>query len=151
MPRRVLTAGTFDLIHAGHLRLLLEAKELAGPNGELIVVVARDQNVMRFKGRPPILPEGDRLLILRNLKPVDRAVLGDLSDPLTSIVRAGPDLIVLGYDQWADEAWLRKELDKRGLRIETMRMGKFDVAIPSSKDLVDRVVEIYCRKQDLEE
>ena len=50
MGRKVVVAGTFDIIHEGHIKMLWEAKKLAGDDGKLIVIVARDENVKRFKG-----------------------------------------------------------------------------------------------------
>ena len=43
----VMVAGTFDLIHPGHLYLIQEARKL----GKVVVVVGRDKNVERVKGR----------------------------------------------------------------------------------------------------
>ncbi|RLF13769.1 MAG: DUF357 domain-containing protein, partial [Thermoprotei archaeon] len=63
MARKVLVAGVFDLIHPGHLFFLQCAKEL----GEVYVVVARDSTVERIKGRRPVVPEDQRLEVVRQL------------------------------------------------------------------------------------
>ncbi len=141
MGLRVLVAGTFDIIHEGHIKMLWEAKKLAGKNGELIVVVARDDNVKRFKGRDPILRESSRVYIVKNLKPVDRVFLGE-KDPLESILKIRPDMIVLGYDQWADENWLREELRKRGLDVRILRLPRFGDSSTSS--IIERVLKQFC-------
>lgn len=141
MGLRVLVAGTFDIIHEGHIRMLWEAKKLAGKNGELVVVVARDDNVRRFKGRDPILRESSRVYIVKNLKPVDRAFLGE-KDPLESILKIRPDIIVLGYDQWADEDWLREELKRRGLNVKILRLPRFGDSSTSS--IIERVLKQFC-------
>ncbi len=141
MGLRVLVAGTFDIIHEGHIRMLWEAKKLAGKNGELVVVVARDDNVKRFKGRDPILRESSRIYIVKNLKPVDRAFLGE-KDPLESILKIRPDIIVLGYDQWADEDWLREELKRRGLNVKILRLPRFGDSSTSS--IIERVLKQFC-------
>jgi FAD synthetase len=143
LGKKVLTAGTFDIIHAGHVRLLLEAKKLAGPDGELVVVIARDENVRKYKGHPPIFSESERLFMMQNLKPVDRAILGDIKDPLSIIEKEKPDIIVLGYDQWASEEWLVKELQKRGLRTRVVRMRKFEVEIPSTSTVIERIMKLF--------
>ncbi|MCS7102932.1 MAG: FAD synthase, partial [Candidatus Korarchaeum sp.] len=124
MGRRVMVAGTFDILHEGHIKMLWEAKRLAGEDGELIVVVARNENVKRFKKRDPVLDESSRAYIVKNLKPVDRVVIGE-KDPLDSVVKLRPDVIALGYDQWADESWLREELERRGLRVDIVKLPKF--------------------------
>ncbi|RLG49065.1 MAG: FAD synthase [Thermoproteota archaeon] len=143
MGKKVLTAGTFDIIHAGHVRLLIEAKKLAGPDGELVVIIARDENVKKYKGHPPIFTESERLFMMQNLKPVDRAVLGDSRDPISAIEREKPDIIVLGYDQWPTEEWLSKELEKRGLKTKIVRMRKFEVEVPSTSTVVERIMKLF--------
>lgn len=131
MGRKVLVAGTFDILHEGHIKMLWEAKGLAGEDGELIVVVARDENVRKFKKREPVLNESARAYIVKNLKPVDRVVVGE-RDPLDSVVKVRPDVIALGHDQWADEGWLKRELEARGLRVEVVRLPKFGDSSTSS-------------------
>lgn len=131
MKRRVVVAGTFDIIHEGHVKMLWEAKKLAGDDGELIVIIARDENVRKFKGRDPIIDESSRAYIMKNLKPVDRVVIGE-RDPIESVAKLKPDVVVLGYDQWAEESWLRKELEGRGLNVEIVRLPKFGNSSTSS-------------------
>ncbi len=145
MGRKVLVAGTFDILHPGHARMLQHAKRLAGPDGELVVVVARDSNVRRFKGRDPILPEEERAFLVSCLKPVDRAILGDPEDPLATVERERPDIVALGYDQWPDEDWIRGELERRNLRCEVVRLPKFGSPHDSTTDVVRRIVEVFCR------
>ncbi|RDD53196.1 MAG: FAD synthase [Candidatus Korarchaeota archaeon NZ13-K] len=141
MGRRVMVAGTFDILHEGHIKMLWEAKNLAGDDGELIVVVARDENVRRFKKRDPVLDESVRAYIVKNLKPVDRVVIGD-KDPLESVVKLRPDVIALGYDQWADEEWLRRELESRGLKVEVVRLPKFGDS--STSYIISKVLSQFC-------
>ncbi len=119
---RVLLAGTFDLLHPGHIRLLWRAKRKFG--GELIVIVARDENVRRFKGREPILEDRIRAFILSSLKPVDRVVIGS-EDIFRHIERLKPDVIVLGYDQRIDEEYLSKALSMRGIEAKIVRAPRF--------------------------
>ncbi len=131
MGRKVLVAGTFDILHEGHIKMLWEAKALAGEDGELIVVVARDENVRKFKKRDPVLNESTRAYVVKNLKPVDRVIIGE-RDPLESIMKIRPDVVALGYDQWMDESWLRRELEDRGLKVEVIRLPRFGNSSTSS-------------------
>ncbi|MEM2007001.1 MAG: DUF357 domain-containing protein [Sulfolobales archaeon] len=108
---KVLVAGTFDILHPGHLHFLNKAFELGLPH----VVISRDINVLRNKGRLPVMNEQDRLLVVSSLKPVYRAVLGDLEDHLRPLLEIRPDIVLLGPDQPVDENYLVKELEKRGL------------------------------------
>ncbi len=108
---RVMVAGTFDIIHPGHLYLLNKAYELGLP----YVVVSRDANASRSKGRPPLMSEQDRLALVSSLKPVYSAVLGDLEDHLRPVLEIRPDVILLGPDQAVDEDQLARQLERRGL------------------------------------
>jgi FAD synthetase len=118
MARKVLVAGVFDLVHPGHLYFLQRAKEL----GEVYVVVARDSTVERMKGRRPIVPESQRLEVVRQLKPVDHALLGGEGDLLKVVEEVRPDVILLGPNQPFDESELKEELKRRGLEVEVVRL-----------------------------
>jgi FAD synthetase len=92
---RVLVFGTFDDLHPGHRWFLEEANA----RGELFVVVARDANVERLKGRQPVQSETERQAGIVQSFPAARIVLGDPEDFLAPVRSVGPDLVVLGYDQ----------------------------------------------------
>ena len=53
----VITYGTFDLFHYGHLRILQRAKELAGPGGTLTVVVSSDRFNWEQKHKRSAIPD----------------------------------------------------------------------------------------------
>jgi len=71
-----MATGTFDLIHPGHGYYLEESKKVGGKNARLIVVVARDSTV-RSKKRFPVVDEKQRLEVIKMIKSVDEAYLGD--------------------------------------------------------------------------
>ncbi len=129
---RILVAGTFDIIHVGHIRFLKAAKKLA-ENSELVVVVARNSTVKKIKKREPIFDEKERLEIVQELKPVDKAVLGKKGSNILDIIEEiKPDIIALGYDQNVKEedilAWARR----RGMNLRVIRLPKFYSRIDSS-------------------
>ncbi|MBT3344824.1 MAG: adenylyltransferase/cytidyltransferase family protein [Gemmatimonadetes bacterium] len=96
---RVLACGTFDLLHPGHESFLQQAAELGD---QLFVVVARDQNVERLKGRTPSQVETIREAAVQALAVVHEARLGlPGSDFLRVVRQIAPDVIALGYDQRA--------------------------------------------------
>ncbi|MCD6523233.1 MAG: FAD synthase [Candidatus Diapherotrites archaeon] len=117
--------GTFSIIHPGHLFYLESAKRHCD---YLIVVVARDSTVKRIKGEC-LIPEKQRLEVVKALKPVDKAVLGYTNDMYRIIERIKPDILILGPDQEHDTEKLKKELKRRGLnpkivRIKRMKNGR---------------------------
>lgn len=118
--RRVVVAGTFDIIHPGHLWLIKKASEY----GKVTVIVARDKNVKYFKGHSPIIPEEQRLQVVKGLKYVDEAILGHTSNDILKIIEEiKPDMIILGPDQnFISEEKLKEELKRRGLKIEVIRI-----------------------------
>lgn len=98
----VLTIGTFDLLHVGHLELLRECRRIAGQAGTVIAAVNTDAFVERYKGRPPVLLLSQRLEMVRAVRFVDAAVVnvGDEDSGLT-IECVRPDVLAIG-DDWLD-------------------------------------------------
>lgn len=94
--KKVMTFGTFDLLHPGHLYYLSEAKKLWD---YLVTVVARDETVERIKKRKTREDESVRLDNIRECDYVDEALLGSKTDPYTVIWNKKPDILCFGYDQ----------------------------------------------------
>jgi rfaE bifunctional protein nucleotidyltransferase chain/domain len=91
--------GAFDLLHVGHVRYLLGARELLGPDGLLVVGVNTDQSVRLGKGPArPLIPEQERAELVDAIKGVDCVVLfgEQTAEALLSALR--PDLHVKGTD-----------------------------------------------------
>jgi len=110
--RKVMCTGTFDGIHPGHLDYFRQAKE----QGDfLVVVVAREKNVLKEKGKKPRLSEKERYEMIAVHPLVDKALLGNEEDKLKVVEREQPDVICIGYDQQVNETQLKKELAKRKL------------------------------------
>ena len=110
---KVLVAGTFDFLHPGHVDFFSQARR----HGDfLVVVVSRDDNARKFKKKKPYFNQKERLVLVAELRIVDKAVLGSSKDFFEAIKKEKPKAIVLGYDQWPDERALRKALDAAGLR-----------------------------------
>ena len=114
---RVAVAGTFDIIHPGHIYLLKEASKY----GELHVIIARDNNVKKIKGKRPIFDENERKLIIENMKLVKKAYLGDLNDFFKVIKLIDPDIIFLGPDQ--NKEWVETEIRKRDLNVKIIQLN----------------------------
>ncbi|WP_460126213.1 DUF357 domain-containing protein [Stetteria hydrogenophila] len=147
VERRVLVAGTFDILHPGHLHLFREAAR----HGRVYVVVARDSNVEKMKGKRPILPEDVRLELVSAVRYVYKAMLGDPEDMLAPVGRVRPHVILLGPDQPFDPERLAGEVEKRfGFRPRVERLeGKrvFAGGLRSSSDIVRRIcLSPLCRE-----
>jgi glycerol-3-phosphate cytidylyltransferase len=97
----ILTIGTFDLLHPGHLELLAGCRYQA-KDGKVWVGVNRDEFVERYKGRAPTQALDHRLEILRALRDVDGVFVnvGD-EDARVLIDAVRPDRLAIG-DDWLD-------------------------------------------------
>lgn len=101
---RVLTLGTFDLFHEGHVRLLERCRWIAGPDGSVIVGLNTDRFIEQYKGRPPVIPYKGRREVLRACRFVDTVEANDgPGRACIGIVR--PDMIVVGSD-WRERDYL---------------------------------------------
>ena len=93
----VLTSGSFDLIHLGHVKYLQRAKEFGGI---LVVGVDSDAKIRRRKGDDrPMVPQEERLEMLAYQRPVDMIYLKDDDEPRWALIKAvAPDVLVLTED-----------------------------------------------------
>jgi rfaE bifunctional protein nucleotidyltransferase chain/domain len=95
--RIVLTSGSFDLIHLGHVKYLARAKE---SGGILVVGVDSDAKIRRRKGDDrPMVPQEERLEMLAYQRPVDLIYLKEDDEPRWALIKAvAPDVLVLTED-----------------------------------------------------
>ena len=139
----VLASGVFDLLHLGHVRFLEEAKKAGGENAKLIVIIARDSTVEKTKGRKPIMSEDQRRALVESLKVVDIAVLGYENLDIGEVIeKIKPDIIALGYDQAEMERGVKSYVDKHGLNVKVVRIGKFgENALDSSSKIKQKIID----------
>lgn len=139
---RVLVGGAFEIIHPGHLHLLRRARDL----GKVIVVVARDSTVQKLKGRSPLVPEQQRLEVVKSLRYVDEAYLG--SDPLDiegTLAALKPDIVLLGPDQDRIENLVREAVVRMGLNVKVVKLGnRIRGAYLSSSEIARRAASLAC-------
>jgi choline-phosphate cytidylyltransferase len=95
--KKVITFGSFDVFHVGHLRIL----ERASAYGDhLVVGVSTDQLNMRKKGRLPVYSQDERREIIQALKCVDEVFFEEsLEYKGEYIGQYGADVLVMG-DDW---------------------------------------------------
>lgn len=92
----VFANGVFDLLHAGHVRLLEEARR---QGDVLVVAINSDASTKRLKGPSrPLQPEDDRLSVLAAVRFVDYVTTFEQDTPLEAILALRPDVIVKGSD-----------------------------------------------------
>ena len=108
--RVVFTNGCFDLLHAGHVKLLERAKRL----GDLLIVgINSDRSARGLKGRGrPIVPQAERALVLAALASVDYVTVFNDPTPLRVIARLRPHVLVKGAD-WGAAKIVGHELVRR--------------------------------------
>jgi D-glycero-beta-D-manno-heptose 1-phosphate adenylyltransferase len=111
----VMTNGVFDLLHPGHVDVLLAARR---EGDVLLVALNTDSSVQRLKGPTrPIRPEADRAYVLAALEAVDGVVLFEQDTPLDLIRRIEPDVLVKGGDYTEDTVVGASEIRARGGRV----------------------------------
>jgi D-beta-D-heptose 7-phosphate kinase/D-beta-D-heptose 1-phosphate adenosyltransferase len=94
--RVVFTNGCFDLLHAGHVTYLAQAR---GYGHRLVVGLNTDRSVRALKGADrPLITEVDRARVLAALAAVDAVVLFDEETPLRLIEALRPDVLAKGAD-----------------------------------------------------
>ena len=141
MGKTVLTSGVFDLIHYGHIRLLEEAKKLGGEGSRLVVIVARDETIIKLKGKPPVIPEDQRRAVIEALKVVDEALLGyEDINMLKVIDLIKPNIIAVGYDQQNIEDMTNEAIRTQKLPIKVIRLGRFGKTDLNSSSKIKRKI-----------
>jgi len=131
--RVIMTNGCFDVLHAGHVAYLEEAKNLGD---RLIVAVNDDASVRRLKGESrPINELEDRLLVLAGLAAVDWVVPFSNDTPAELIAEVLPDVLVKGGDYKPDDIAGAKDVLNNGgeVRVLAFRDGH------SSSRIIDKL------------
>ena len=103
------TCGVFDLFHVGHLNLLERCKAMCE---YLIVGVCDDDYVRNVKHKEPIIPEDERVRILKALRCVDDAVLVDIettNDKMLALKKFSFNVLFSGDDWKGTERYKRTE------------------------------------------
>lgn len=119
---KVITFGTFDLFHPGHISYLQQAKKLGS---HLIVIIARDKTVNSVKGFNPSENEQTRLTNVQKAQLADIVVLGNLENQYQVLLDHKPNIIALGYDQQAFTENLKKFIIEHDLKTKIIRLESF--------------------------
>ena len=138
--KRIMAVGVFDLLHAGHLHYLEQAKALGD---HLTVVVAHDDTVRKRK-HEPVTGQDLRKRMVEGMKPVDEVVIGNPPDvPIFDILPTiNPDVIALGYDQEHAEDSIRTSLSQRGYAsIKVVRVEGLSDDLDGTRKIIARILE----------
>lgn len=127
----IMVCGTFDLLHPGHIFFIEEALRL----GRVIVVVARDETVLRIKGRQPVETLAQRTKAIRTRFPDATIIAGSATDFLAPLRDHRPDLLLLGYDQILPPGILESDLPCTVLRATAHCPEKFKSSLMSQSSL----------------
>jgi rfaE bifunctional protein nucleotidyltransferase chain/domain len=111
-----LANGAFDLLHVGHIRYLLAAKQLGG---KLVVAVNSDESVKTLKGAGrPLMPAAERAEILAALADVDAVVIFPEGDVRALVREIRPDIQAKGTDYTPENVPERDTVIECGGRVE---------------------------------
>ncbi|MDG1549792.1 MAG: FAD synthase [Candidatus Poseidoniaceae archaeon] len=138
---KVMAVGVFDLLHAGHLHYLEQAKSLGN---HLTVVVAHDDTV-RIRKHEPVTNHDLRRRMVEGLKPVDEAIVGN--SPEVSIFEilpiVNPDVIALGYDQEHAEDSIKQKLIQLGYEnIKVTRVEGLTDDLDGTRKIIARILQL---------
>lgn len=132
----VFTNGCFDLLHAGHVAYLEEAKALGD---KLILGLNSDASVKRLKGSDrPIISEEDRKAVMEALQSVDLVILFEEDTPLLLIQAIMPDILVKGGDYKIDQIVGQKEVEKAGGEVLSLQFKKNR----STSSIIERIKKL---------
>ncbi len=131
--RVVFTNGCFDVLHAGHVQYLQEAR---AQGDVLIVGLNSDSSVRALKGKTrPVQQLADRSLILASLQAVDFVTVFDESTPMHLIQAIRPDVLVKGADYSKEEVVGAQFVEAYGGRVHLALLHQGH----STTNLIDRM------------
>jgi D-beta-D-heptose 7-phosphate kinase/D-beta-D-heptose 1-phosphate adenosyltransferase len=132
--RIVLTSGSFDLVHLGHVKYLAKAKELGDV---LIVGVDGDAKIRKRKGADrPMVPEDERLEMLAHQRPVDLIYLKADDEARWALIKTvKPDVLVLS----TDHSYSPEELEELGTICGAVQVLERQAAVTTS----ERIRQLY--------
>jgi D-beta-D-heptose 7-phosphate kinase/D-beta-D-heptose 1-phosphate adenosyltransferase len=132
----VFTNGCFDLLHAGHVRYLNQARAL----GDVLVVgLNSDRSVREIKGKGrPITPEDERAEVLAALACVDYIFLFDDLTPQSVIDAIVPDVLAKGADWETSEIVGRQTVERAGGTVQRIPLVEGISTSAIIKKVLDR-------------
>lgn len=124
------TQGVYDMFHIGHLNIINNAKQYCD---YLIVGVNSDELVKKYKNKTPVICEGNRRLIVENIKSVDEAIIATTLDKYEMLEKLKFDAIFIGDDWKGSERWKKTETVLKEYGVDV-------VYIPYTQDISSTVL-----------
>ncbi len=153
MSKTVLTYGTFDMFHIGHLKLLKRLKSL----GDRLIVAVSTDEFNEIKGKKTIIPYEQRAEIVEAIKYVDMVIPeNDWEQKVTDIKKYNVDIFAMGHDwegkfdelkEYCEVIYLPRTegISTTALKEQLKQISKIDI------DDINRAFEILQRlKRDFE-
>ncbi|MFQ6116205.1 MAG: adenylyltransferase/cytidyltransferase family protein [bacterium] len=134
----VTTNGSFDVLHAAHVKFLQEASQL----GDILVVLVNSDSSIRAQKGPerPIIPEQERMEMLAALECVDYVCLFSEVKVIRALSHLKPNVHVKGGTFIAERVAEEKELvEKHGGKMVTLNL----IEGYSTTNLINRILERY--------
>lgn len=133
--RVVFTNGCFDILHAGHVRYLKQARTLGDV---LVVALNTDASVARLKPFRPIVEEMLRAEVVAALECVDFVTLFSEDTPYELIKKIVPDVVVKGGD------WQIKDIVGADIVAEAYSINYYEGL--STSGIISKIKHLYCNK-----
>lgn len=153
MKKTVITYGTFDMFHIGHLKLLQRLKSLGD---ELIVAVSSDEFNSR-KGKKVMIPYAQRAEIIENIKCVDMVIPEEnWEQKMTDVKKYNVDIFAMGNDwegkfnfleEFCEVVYLERTRDISTTKLKKSLMNF--MSIPK-EDIINAFEVIELLKKDFE-
>ena len=134
--KTVILSGSFDIIHAGHLESLREAKS----QGDILVVLLNsDKSIRSYKGsNRPINSQKERAKILAAFEFVDYITIFDEITPIKLIEKIKPDIYCNGSD-WEKNCIERETIEKNKGKIHVLKWQKG----LSTTGIIKKILDTY--------
>lgn len=127
----VVVSGSFDVLHAGHLHMLDDAKR----QGDILVVLVNsDRSVRSYKGPTrPFMSEVHRVSLIAALSIVDHVIVFDELTPIHALSLIKPDIFCNGPD-WGKDCIEREVVESGGGSVYVHPTRSY-----SSTDIISRI------------
>lgn len=137
----VLVNGSFDIMHAGHVKFLNEAKR----HGDvLLVLVNSDESIRQYKGpNRPIIKERERAEVVAAISVVDYVTLFDELQPRDIITRVRPDIYCNGSD-WGRYCVEREAVESGGGQVVIINRKKSEA---TTSEIIKQILGVYAKLQ----